>query len=207
VSQPLRPCGVSLARSLVLRFSKARRKSLGLILIVSAVLVVPVAYDAWFIANFGLDARVFRAAPSGYSAVLLVEPDALWKLWVRYSSVGGSSGWENLSATIGSVGYGDIWGIGTQPPMISRAAGTSVNVLYSFTWINWTPKPHGFFWLTVTDICQPIPVAIGVSASQVNASDFPGLGMAINCRVQFFSVTIQAYSGMEILYLQTSFYP
>ncbi len=193
-----------MARSLVIRFSKARRKGLGLVILICAILAVPVAYDVWFAANFGLDARVFRYAPSGYSAVLLLQPDTPWRLWVLYSSAG-NPGSENLGMELNPVGGGEpSYGAPGQPFTISRTAGTRVSVLFSYSWAEMTPKPHGFYWLRITEMCTGLPVAIGLSASQVNASDFPGLGIAPNCPAEFFSTTIQAYAGMEITYVQST---
>ncbi len=172
----------------------ARSRWVPLSILLFTILIVPVSYAVWFISN-----------PPSLRAVLLLQPASTAHLYVHYSSLVAINGSIPLSGfAIPVISNGSlviIFGATALPDTISMMKGTSLTVDYTIS----VPKNiRGYYWLAISQICPPLPVAVGVSEFQVSASDFPGLGGYWYCQALFFDEKIQSYSGLQMVFIRTN---
>ena len=173
--------------------------------ILSAMLIVPVyslSFNIWFLSTFGSVPTFFPDTPIGYAAVLILPSGSTGKLYIDLSS------YQYLASSLFSL---NAFRVGSISP------SSEVAVLYgeaSVPWawgervigvisVNASSDAEGFFWLRGRS-CSSLPLAVGLSASQVHASDFPGIGLAIPCPSEAVLLLseFESYSGFELTYVK-----
>lgn len=131
--------------------------------------------------------------------VFFMTPNSTMKIYVEYSSTLQNSG--NISSlitvynrTLDSYDKIDSGQIKTNvyPDSIPTSKGSNTTVSYE---IIAQPRLKGIYWISLTQICDLMPVAIGIDDSHINPSEIPVPWGPRSCPAQELEVRILGVSG------------
>ena len=134
---------------------------------------------------------------------LLMSPNSSMALCVNYGSGAYSGPVHGSAFTWQSGGQqqpAQSLNISASPPSISIGKGQSVVVEYT---VAAGQSSTGFYGLSLSDMCIPVPLSVGYEPSQVNSTEFPGLFGVYNCPNYNLGAQIVGYTGASIAFLET----
>jgi hypothetical protein len=130
--------------------------------------------------------------------VFFMKSNSTAEIFVRYTSSESNAGTMNIGAGVyvGKTNYtpldtSDVT-ISGDPTSIPITQGSDTTVVYTITA---KEGIKGVYWLSISQICGVMPVAIGIDSSSLNPSDIPVPMGAMHCPVQFLDAQILGISG------------